>query len=708
VGLPGVRDRFRAFPLDDALLFFQPSTGTSVRVQNQRTLGLRRWAPRVAMFGITNRCNLACDFCSRDTSRASAWTVESAALVLQGLAVAGTLEVAFGGGEPFAFRGFRELLSELHSKTPLAMHVTTNGTLLDARSFAPYRGLLGQVRVSIYDDPRWLVAARALSDAGQLWGANVLVDDRRLAKLPALLARLAALGCHDVSLLAYVGGDPRCQLGDEGRARLAKLSRDAPVLCRVSVCFGDRLPVPRLFDGSDGTGDCGAGLDFVSLTPDRRVQACSFQDESLPAESAAQILDFWRARHDLLTRPASRIGCTRRLPTRTSSSPRGPALALWRAFSGNNSGECILIGKFESSAEAQRYLTELQPGWTRDGDEYSAEWRELFKRESVSLAYPRDDGEPAGRSPNSLVAIGRSVLAISYDSDDAFPELRALTWKRAGYVVAGGIHEHDPPTLLASIRCRDAADAHRIQAGEAAFGGTLHLHGDLVFACAPTATRGANEDELSRLAQRLETLAEGRPLGAELVFGAWDEAAFLEAKKRLGGDLPTVPRLFVAFYLGDAAADAKRFARALTEADARVFRRAVLVEGLVRRKRAAVLALRQGAVVVALDGRNVKVSGSFWFMPPPSTKGKKADERLIEVEALARVLSDRIGAAVQVEPGRGWRGGAQMNVVTDQPQRVLAAMAAEAEALGAEVNLWVADVDKMAWVMRRLVADANA
>jgi hypothetical protein len=49
-----------------------------------------------------------------------------------------------------------------------------------------------------------------------------------------------------------------------------------------------------------------------------------------------------------------------------------------------------------------------------------------------------------------------------------------------------------------------------------------------------------------------------------------------------------------------------------------------------------------------------------------------------------------------------------MNVVTDQPQRVLAAMAAEAEALGAEVNLWVADVDKMAWVMRRLVADANA
>src|SRR6185503_5102404 len=151
----------------------------------------------------------------------------------------------------------------------------------------------------------------------------------------------------------------------------------------------------------------------------------------------------------------------------------------------------------------------------------------------VSLAYPRDDGEPSGRSPSTLVAIGRSVLAVSYDAEDAFPELRALTWKRAGYVVAGGIHEHDSPTLLACIRCRDAADARRVQGGEAAFGGTLHLHGDLVFACAPTATRGAEDDVLSGLAQRLETLAEGRPLGAELVLGAWDEDAFLEAKKRL-------------------------------------------------------------------------------------------------------------------------------------------------------------------------------
>src|SRR4051812_26701663 len=173
MSLPGAehRERFRAFPLDGALLFFQPATGRSLRVENERTRGLRRQAPRVAMFGITNRCNLRCEFCSRDTLRANVWTTETATAALQGLASAGTLEVAFGGGEPFTFRGFSELLSELHSTTQLALHVTTNGTLLDARSFSPFRGLLGQVRISIYDDARWLLGARTLSEAGQLWGA---------------------------------------------------------------------------------------------------------------------------------------------------------------------------------------------------------------------------------------------------------------------------------------------------------------------------------------------------------------------------------------------------------------------------------------------------------------------------------------------------------------------------------------------------------
>ena len=103
------RHAFRDYALDGALLRFHPASGTNVRIENLATQHLRRVVPRVAMFGITNLCNLSCDFCSRDVQRESAWTVASAAQVLRDLSHAGVLEVAFGGGEPFAFRGFADL-----------------------------------------------------------------------------------------------------------------------------------------------------------------------------------------------------------------------------------------------------------------------------------------------------------------------------------------------------------------------------------------------------------------------------------------------------------------------------------------------------------------------------------------------------------------------------------------------------------------------
>jgi hypothetical protein len=71
-----------------------------------------------------------------------------------------------------------------------------------------------------------------------------------LPGLPARLAELAALRCHDASLLRYVGPDPRRPLGEAGRRRLAAIIADAPLPCRRSVCFGDRVPVPRLFEGA--------------------------------------------------------------------------------------------------------------------------------------------------------------------------------------------------------------------------------------------------------------------------------------------------------------------------------------------------------------------------------------------------------------------------------------------------------------------------
>ncbi len=454
------RRAFRAHSLDGAALYFQPSTGMNVRIARTTTRALRRQAPRVAMFGITNACNLACAFCSRDTSRGSTWTVATAAAALRGLHDAGTLEVAYGGGEPFAFRGFAELVSELDTTTTLAQHVTTNGTLIRSDTWSRFAGRFGQVRLSIYDNLAWRGTTDILAGAGQRWGANLLVDAAALVTLPETLAELAARGCHDVSLLAYVGPEAELHLDACGDQRLAAIIADTPIACRLSVCFGDRIPVPRLF-GGDSPEHCGAGRDFVSITPDCRVQSCSFQDRSLPGATADEIMTAWRLHQPMLAAPAARRGCARALPVANVLAP-APPIAIWQSYSGNNSGECVLVATFRELADAEAYLAELLPGWVSEQG-FSPAWRELFANEGV-LAPDVGARLEDEASPRELLAVGRSVMALGYAADDAFPELRALAWKRGAFVVPGGIHVHDGLTLLVAVRTGGADDRERLLA----------------------------------------------------------------------------------------------------------------------------------------------------------------------------------------------------------------------------------------------------
>ena len=735
--------RLRFFPLDGAALWFQPSTGLHLRAQAPRFARLERTAPRVVMFGITNACNLRCSFCSRDTTRPSEWTVDLAASVLRGLAQAGTLEVAFGGGEPLLFPGFPELLTELRRTTPLALHATSNGTRINAATWPRLRGLLTEVRLSLYDEPTWQAAADTMNADGQRWSANLLVDRARLPRLPALLAQLAARGCHDVALLPYLGV-PGQALDAPALAELAATLDDAPLPCRISVCFGDRLAVPCLPRELDarpqvepgawpraGGDDCGAGFDFITLTPDRRVQSCSFQDTSVPPReappvtTAEDVLRLWRAERTTLRQAAARSGCARRdrppdaAPTPSRAAARWPALALWHQYSGNNSGECVLVGKFETNEAARRYVAELLPGLVAD-EPYSAAWRELFEREGVvpppEVSAHRD--LEWSQTPHHLLAIGRSVVATSYSADDAFPELRALTWKRGGYVVAGGLHLHDWPALLAVIRGRDSADARLVRdALDRAQGGAppahAEVHGDLVVSLLEL-TRDSSSSQrtpmgaaLKQRAEALEQLAGERPLACEPLLEDTSGAALTAVMQRLGVELSSQPRLWVSFFGQDADAAAQRFASAVDQPGVHRAGHGVLIEGQKRRKRLAVLGLRHGGYVRALEGDEVEVSGSWWFLQVPS-KGKKAVSPRVDRAALEHALTSSLGVAVTVTEGNNWRSGASASLCTREPATALAAMTQAASLLGCRLNVHVRDLSPLAFCVRRLIAEVRS
>jgi hypothetical protein len=695
---PPDRRAFRIHALDGAALYFQPTTGIQVRIATAATAALRRQAPRVAMFGITNACNLACAFCSRDLARPSTWTVATAAAALRGLHTAGTLEVAYGGGEPFAFRGFAELVAELDATTALAQHVTTNGTLITAATWPRFAGRFGQVRISIYDDA-WRAPAAILAAHGQRWGANLIVDAAALAALPAQLAALAAAGCHDLSLLAYVGPERARHLEAPGRARLAAIIADSPVACRLSVCFGDRVPAPRLLDD----GDCGAGRDFISITPDQRVQSCSFQDRSFAGATADEILAAWRMQQPHLAAPSPRLGCARALPLATAPAPP-PPIAIWQGFSGNNSGECVMVAKFHDVADAEAYLAELVPGWTPEQAPPPA-WRQLFMDEGVVAAttVPRDfDG---AETPRELLAIGRSVIAIQYDSGDAFPELRGLAWKRGAFVVPGGVHVHDGLNLLAAIRTANSADRDRVLAVPRHRDTRVHVHGDLVLLALPVLGRGQLET-LAEGKDELERIAGDRPLAAEVCFDGLTDAALIAAMQRLGHRPPRQPRLWLSFWHGDGGADAAAFARMIDDGRATHTGSAVLVDPAPDRKRLAVLGYRHGAAVMALDGPRLVLTAMPWYLDPPRQKGVRAERRVVDPAQFEAALRAQLPRAAELElPADGGYSGPRARIITDEPAAVMAILGAYAASIDARLSIWAEEPDAVAQTLRRVVED---
>lgn len=314
VEVPPALRGMRRYALDGALLLFDPRTGLTARCEGDQTNHLRRRVPRVIQFAITNACNLRCGFCSRDADEPSTWTVADAAHLLGELSRAGVLEVAFGGGEPFAFRDLPALLHRLRDDTELAVSLTSNGTRLDDAMLDRIDGAYAQLRISVYDDNAAGAVVERLAARRACFGVNWLVTPARLPRLEDELIELTERGCRDVLLLAYNGDDRALHLDPalwhDTALRIARLARAlaGEVAFKLDICWGDRMAsVPQLF----GVEPCGAGADFVVITSDRRLRPCSFHDVAIPIASAADVLRVWSAERARLAGAATRPGCAR-------------------------------------------------------------------------------------------------------------------------------------------------------------------------------------------------------------------------------------------------------------------------------------------------------------------------------------------------------------------------------------------------------------
>lgn len=353
--------------LDGALIGFDRATGTNVMYASERTRELRRVAPRSLQIGLLTPCNLACSFCYRDREAPS--RLDRAFLVdlLQRAAAWGVLEVAFGGGEPLLFKGFAELIEELHATTPLGLNVTTNGMLLTPELVARLRGKIGEYRLSIYEDNDWRTTLARYRD--EPIGVNWLVTPANVGEVAERVRDFLARGARNVLLLGYKGADRSLILDGAGlatlRAQLAALD-GAPLL--LDICWHPQLAdLPHLFPRTD----CGAGDDILVITADRAVQACSFADRRIPFETFDDLQIVYRMLR--AAKPhANTGGCTRELFQITSgpvasgrvlpASDR-PQLFAWQGRASSNSGAYTILARFKTEDAARLFERELDEAY---------------------------------------------------------------------------------------------------------------------------------------------------------------------------------------------------------------------------------------------------------------------------------------------------------------------------------------------------------
>ena len=104
-------------------------------------------APVTVTWEVTNRCNLRCAHClsgsSPEADTSTDLSLDEARAVVDQMAAAGVFQIHFGGGEPFTYPGFMELLRHAQRRGFCCLCISTNGALLTPRRIAELEAMGG-------------------------------------------------------------------------------------------------------------------------------------------------------------------------------------------------------------------------------------------------------------------------------------------------------------------------------------------------------------------------------------------------------------------------------------------------------------------------------------------------------------------------------------------------------------------------------------
>jgi MoaA/NifB/PqqE/SkfB family radical SAM enzyme len=276
------------------LHFYDRITGLHILADEVRIPGEDQdEGPEVISIAVTNVCDLSCAFCYAPKSR-HALSVPEIIHWCRELDQLGTLEVAFGGGEPTLFNGLAEACRTIWTETTLGISITTHGHHLNEQLWKSLKGFVSIIRVSIdapeplYSSIRGLPLAGVIKNIRQMEaqvpiGINTVVNTQTLGGLDELAVIVRDLGAVDWLLLPEIK-DGKFTLSDSEWQRLDNwiISHSHDLNLRTTSNAKPYLSGPFLLDD--------ALEDYAHISADGYLRRCSYGSTGISLRNRPSML----------------------------------------------------------------------------------------------------------------------------------------------------------------------------------------------------------------------------------------------------------------------------------------------------------------------------------------------------------------------------------------------------------------------------------
>ncbi|MFW5639499.1 MAG: radical SAM protein [Methanoculleus sp.] len=297
-------------------------------------------APFMVVWDFTHRCNLRCVHCYLDAQEPlpNELGTDEAKRLVEELADAGVVVIAFSGGEPLMRKDFFEVAAHAH-KNDIYVALATNGTLITPEMAGRIRDAgVEYVEISVdgknaasHDAMRGIPGAfdRTIAGvknsvaAGFYTCIATTVTRANYAEIPEIYSLAADLGVNRLMCFNFIPTGRGVEMADQDiapeerwdlmRYLLARTREGngpealttAPQVAPVALAGEGGVPVGHFYAGeaiegktgllADFIGGCGAGRLYCSIEPEGNVQPCVFLPIVVGNVRDTPFLDIWHS-----------------------------------------------------------------------------------------------------------------------------------------------------------------------------------------------------------------------------------------------------------------------------------------------------------------------------------------------------------------------------------------------------------------------------